>query len=152
MKTSALFLAMLSIALSPSLAPAQVVVYETYRPVVAPAVTYVESPVVYQSYRPIDSASTFTNYHPDYAPVAGYAAPVVTTYRPALGYAAPAVAYRAGYSPVVAYSPVVSYSPVVAYSPVAYSPVVTTYAYRPVYVRPRVYVPGQPVRNFFRGW
>jgi hypothetical protein len=148
MRTSALFLTTVSIALSSALAQAQVVVYETYRPVIAPAVTYVGSPVVYQGYRPIESAPTFSNYHPDYSTVAGYAAPVVT-YRPMLGYAAPAVAYR----PVTTYSPVVAYSPVVSYSPVvAYSPVVTSYAYRPVYVRPRYYVPGQPVRNFFRGW
>jgi hypothetical protein len=63
------------------------------------------------------------------------AAPATVVYRPA--------------APVVTYSPVTTFSPV----PVTtYSPVVTYRA--PVYsvvVRPR-YVPGQPVRNFFRAW
>jgi len=123
------------------------------------------APVVYRyGYRGI-AGSTFTNYYPTYT------APVVTAYSPVVT-AAPVVTT---YSPVVTETPVVSYSPVVAetpvvtsYSPVAtevYSPVVTAYspvvttAYSPVvttYYAPTVvgakvlYVPGQPVRNFFR--
>jgi hypothetical protein len=80
------------------------------------------------------------------APAVSYS-PVVTTYSPVVT-AAPTVVY----SPrVVTYSPVMTtYSPVVtSYSPVvsAYAPVV---AARPVLIRPKVYVAGQPVRNFFR--
>jgi hypothetical protein len=80
------------------------------------------------------------------APVVTYS-PVVTTYSAVVA-PAPAVVYR---PPVVAYSPVVTaYSPVVT----TYSPVVTAYApvvaARPVLIRPKVYVAGQPVRNFLR--
>jgi hypothetical protein len=127
---------------------AQTIVYETYSPVV----TSYAAPTV--AYRPI-SGTTYTNYYPSYTTYS----PVVTeTYSPVVTSYSPVVT---AYSPVVtAYSPVVtSYSPVVtAYSPVVttYSPVVTaapvvTSYYVPTVVRSKVlYVPGQPVRNFFR--
>jgi hypothetical protein len=58
-------------------------------------------------------------------------------------------------APTVVYSapiPVVPYPPTVVYRPalVAPPPVVAYYYARPVIVRPKVYVPGQPVRNFLR--
>jgi hypothetical protein len=134
-----------------SAASAQTIVYETYSPVMtevaAPVV--VQSPVVYDAWRPIVrsynyrppvSSPGFTDYTANYG-----------NYGATTSYYAPVTAY----SPVVTqtYSPVVTtYSPVVAttYSPVvAYRPAVTSY-YAPVVVRPRYYVPGQPVRNFFR--
>lgn len=144
-------------------ATAQTVIYETYSPVVT-AQYVAPAPVYRYGYRGI-AGSTFTNYYPTYT------APVVTAYSPVVT-AAPVVT---SYSPVVTETPVVSYSPVVAeapvvtsYSPVVsevYSPVVTTYSpvvttayspvvtsyYVPTVVRSKVlYVPGQPVRNFFR--
>ncbi len=148
-------------------AMAQTVIYETYSPVVT-AEYAAPAPVAYRyGYRGI-AGSTFTNYYPSYNP-----APAVTAYSPVVT-AAPVVAASpvvTSYSPVVtAYSPVVAETPVVTYSPVvteAYSPVVTTtyspvvtaaYAPAPVVtsyyapVRSKVlYVPGQPIRNFFRG-
>jgi len=133
---------------------AQAIYYETYSPVVAPA--YGAPAPVYQTYRPL-SGATFSNYYPNYA------APTVTSYRPVLTetYSPVVTSYSpvvTSYSPVVAapvvtsYSPVVtSYSPVVtSYSPVVAAPVVTSY-YAPAVVRSKLlYVPGQPVRNFFR--
>ncbi|HUY92315.1 MAG TPA: hypothetical protein VMV10_26475 [Pirellulales bacterium] len=131
---------------------AQTVVYQTYSPVVA---SYAAPAVVY---RPL-SGATYTNYYPSYAPAVTAYSPVVTTYSPVVTSYSPVVTSYSPvvtetYSPVVtAYSPVVtSYSPIVTYSPVvtAYSPVVTSY-YAPTVVRSKVlYVPGQPVRNFFR--
>jgi len=126
---------------------AQTIVYETYSPVV----TSYAAPTI--AYRPL-SGATYSNYYPSYttySPVVA-AAPVVTeTYSPVVTSYSPVVT---SYSPVVtSYSPVVtSYSPVVtSYSPVTtYSPIVTSY-YAPAVVRSKVlYVPGQPVRNFFR--
>ena len=94
-----------------------------------------------------------------YSPVTSYYAPAVTTYSPVTAY-----------SPVTTYSPITTYSPMVAavtaptvtYMPVtSYSPVVSTAYYAPAavystysplvysYARP-YYVPGEPVRNFFR--
>ncbi len=78
-----------------------------------------------------------------------YMAPATVTYSPVetVVAAAPTVVYS---PPVVAAPAVTTYSPVVT----TYTPVVTTYtpvvAAQPVIVRPKVYVPGQPVRNFFR--
>lgn len=93
-----------------------------------------------------------------YDPVApaAYVAPATVTYSPVI--AAPSVT---AYAPVVTVAPTVVYSPPVYSSPVyaaptvtTYSPVVTAYspvvAARPVIIRPKVYVPGQPVRNFLR--
>lgn len=145
-------------------ASGQTVVYEAYSPVVTAAPVVVESPVVVEAWRPVVSnyrynppvsSPGFTSYTANYG---NYGAAVTSYYAPGTtSYYAPAATYApiTTYSPVTAYSPVVTtaYSPVVttAYSPVvttAYSPVVTSY-YTPVVVRPR-YVPGQPVRNFFR--
>lgn len=160
MNKQALMLALGLTACLSAPATAQTVIYETYSPVVT-AEYVAPAPVAYRyGYRGI-AGSTFTNYYPSYAP-----APAVTAYRPVVT-AAPVVAASpvvTTYSPVVAETPVVAYSPVVteAYSPVVtttYSPVVTAaYAPAPVVtsyyapVRTKVlYVPGQPVRNFFRG-
>ncbi len=65
---------------------------------------------------------------------------------------APVVTYSVP-APVVTYgvpAPVITYRvpSVVAYPPTIYGPVVT--GYPAVVVRPKVYVPGQPIRNFFR--
>jgi hypothetical protein len=87
---------------------------------------------------------------------AGSASAQVVVYDP---FVAPAISYSPivrAYSPVVTAAPTVVYRPPVVYSPVVttYSPVVTAYspivAARPVLIRPKVYVAGQPVRNFFR--
>ena len=123
-----------------SAASAQAIVYETYSPVVTPA-PVVQSPIVYDAWRPV-----VRNYN--YAPPVS--SPGFTDYTANYGNYGTVTSY----APVTAYSPVVtpSYTPVVTtYSPVvttAYTPVTSYYA--PVYVRPRYYVPGQPVRNFFR--
>ncbi len=110
------------------------------RPMVQPATTYAPAPVV--SYRPITSASI--------------GAPVVT-YRPAAPvYAAqaPVVAYRPVAQAVAAPAPYISYRPAANYTYA--SPVATSYGYapvvaaRPVIVSPKVYYPGQPVRNVLR--
>ncbi|HVA47442.1 MAG TPA: hypothetical protein VNH11_13820 [Pirellulales bacterium] len=148
------------VAAAASAASAQAIVYETYSPLV------VQSPVVYETWRP---AARNYNYNP---PVSS---PNFTGYTSNYGNYAATTTYYA-YSPVTTYSPVVTetvtaYSPVAttAYSPVAtttYSPAVTTYSpvltapvvaapvvtsyYTPVVVRPRYFVPGEPVRNFFR--
>lgn len=134
-----------------SMASAQAVVYESLSPVVTTAPVVVQSPVVVDAWRPV-----ITNYR--YSPPVS--SPGFTDYTSNYGNYGAAISYYApattAYAPVTAYSPVVtSYSPVVTttYSPVvtsAYRPVVSYYS--PMYVRPRYYVPGQPVRNFFRGW
>ena len=155
MKLFAGILTVVVLMASSSAALAQAVVYEAYSPVVtAPVVSaapvVVESPVVVEAWRPVVtnyrynppvSSPGFTSYtsnYGNYGTVTSYYAPV-TAYSPVVS------------ETVTSYSPVVTttYSPVVSYSPaVTYSPVVTSY-YTPVVVRPR-YVPGQPVRNFFR--
>ena len=59
-------------------------------------------------------------------------------------------------APVVTYRPIVPvyryrrFAPYYAYSPVYSAPYATTAYYPPVYVRPRFFVPGQPVRNYYR--
>jgi hypothetical protein len=69
------------------------------------------------------------------------------TYRPAIVAPAPVVTYSPVIAPTVTYSP----APVVAYSPVVAAPApVMVPAGRPVVVSTKVYVPGQPVRNFFK--
>lgn len=116
-----------------------VVVGPVYTPLVAPPPT-----TVY--YGAIPAPATTTTYYAP-APVAVAPAPVVT-YRPTVTYSP---------APVVAYSPVaptVTYygaapAPVVAYSPVVGAPVMVPVG-RPVTVSTKVYVPGQPVRNFFK--
>lgn len=160
MKLFAGILTVVALVASSSAALAQAVVYEAYSPVVtapvvsAPVVSaapvVVESPVVVEAWRPVvtnyrynppissPSFTAYTSNYGNYGTVTNYYAPV-TAYSPVVS------------ETVTSYSPVVTttYSPVVSYSPaVTYSPVVTSY-YTPVVVRPR-YVPGQPVRNFFR--
>jgi hypothetical protein len=102
----------------------------------------------------VSAAPSYSTY---YAPaVADYTpAPYVSYYAPA---AAP-VSYVSYYAPAVAPAPYVTYyappAPYVTYySPrVTYAPVVAPYAAyygRPgwsIYGAPRVYVPGEPVRN-----
>lgn len=153
MNVRTLLSAMAVVACWASTSFAQAIVYQTYSPVVT---SYAAPAIVY---RPL-SGATYTNYYPSYAPAVTAYSPVVTSYSPVVTSYSPVVTET--YSPVVtSYSPVVtSYSPVVtSYSPVmtSYSPVVTSYSpvvtsyYAPAVVRSKVlYVPGQPVRNFFR--
>jgi hypothetical protein len=85
--------------------------------------------------------------------------PPVVAYQPATTYVHPYVAYSpvvapyATYSPVVvpygAYSPIVAPAPYAAYAPV-YAPAVAVVPGRAVWVHPKVYVQGQPVRNALR--
>jgi hypothetical protein len=120
-----------------------------YDPVIVPMSPVVAPPVVYETYRPIVSAPVVTNYRR----VVRYAAPA-TSYRPVTVYdpvvddapPLPAASY-----PITAYRPVVtSYRTVYTDdAPVIYDPPVVTTYYAPV-VYPRVFVAGQPVRNFFR--
>jgi hypothetical protein len=113
-----------------------------YDPVVVPSYPVAAPSVVYETYRPVVTTPWVTRYRP--AVRYSYPAPV-TTYRPVTAYD-PIVSD----APLESYPVVTSYSPVVTYSaPAAYDPVVTSY-YAPVVVRPRVFVAGQPVRNFFR--
>lgn len=118
-------------------APAPVVSYYA-PPLTAPVVSY--APVVAPSYPPVVTYSPVTPVIAAPRVVSYYpAAPVVSTYRPVVS----------TYQPVVStYQPVVStYRPVVT----AYSPAVSYgYAGSPVVVRPKVYVPGQPIRNVLR--
>ena len=71
--------------------------------------------------------------------------PATVTYSPVVTPAPVTV-----YSPVIAPAPTVVYQPSVVATPAVtpYSPVVVTG--RPVWVRTKVYVAGQPVRNFLR--
>lgn len=111
-----------------------------------PLVSY--GPVVTRYYTsPVVSPPITTNYAPAVvapAPVTTYYAPVapVTTY-----YApAPVVTYRA---PVATYhAPIVTYRAPVVYSAPVYSAPVVVAPY--AVVRPKVYIPGQPIRNFVR--
>jgi hypothetical protein len=125
------------------------VFYEAYSPVYA-------APVAVQSYyapraMPVQQAYTSTTAY--YAPPqqAYYAQQQVqaaycptTTYSPVVQQAYSPV-YQTSYAAPVAAMPVTTYyAPTVAYSPVV------TYAPAPVvYARP-LYVPGQPVRNYYR--
>ena len=98
------------------------------------------APVVYAA------SPSYTSYYA--APVA-YAAPA-----PQVSYYAPPVAYAAYYAPPVAYSAYYAapvpyaayYAPAVAYGPVAV-PYRVGYPGRSMYGAPRIYVPGEPVRN-----
>ncbi|GAA5505787.1 hypothetical protein [Novipirellula caenicola] len=108
-----------------------------YRPVVQPVAA---TPVVTA---PVVSAPVVVA-RPAYT--SGYAVPVapsvtapVVVQRPTL-YDTPSVA------PVVSYSPAVPASSAAYVAPVAPAPV----AVSPVVVRPKVYVPGRPIYNFFQ--
>lgn len=107
----------------------------TYSPVIPPATTvYSQAPIIVA--RPIVQPTT------TYAP-----APVIT-YRPV------APTYYAAPTPVITYRPpVIAYAPALpVYGATTYStyPVVPTVVARPVIVSPKVYVPGQPIRNVLR--
>ena len=111
------------------------------------------------------SAPAAPSYTSDYAPQVTYAAPVAyaASYAAPVAYAAPAP-YVSYYAAPVAYTPapyVAYYAPPVPYAayyaprPV-YVPIVAPYrAYYAVpgvsmYGTPRVYVPGEPVRNVLK--
>jgi hypothetical protein len=79
--------------------------------------------------------------HVVYSPVVASPAPVVTAYSPVVvARPAPAIVVHQPVVPTVTYRPVVTSFRAPAYIP----------AGRPVIVRSKVYIPGQPVRNFFR--
>jgi hypothetical protein len=87
------------------------------------------------------SSNVLAQVYATYMPVAP--APVVVGYGPVVStsYYAPTPYYVA--SPVV--------TPYYVASPIAVGPVaVAPYYGRPVIVRPKIYVPGQPVRNVIR--
>jgi hypothetical protein len=116
---------------------AQEVITTYYAPTVSTPVVS-SYPVTTAYYSP---APVTTYYAPTVAPYTSYYAPTpVTSY-----YAPTAVTSYYAPAPVTSYyapAPVTSY-----YAP---TPYVTAYAAAPVYVRPRYYVPGQPIRNLFR--
>jgi hypothetical protein len=85
-------------------------------------------------------------YAPGPAIATAYYAPGPVTYQPAVTYVRPVAVYRPVVVPYVAYSPVVAPAPYAAYAPV----VAPAYAGPVVWVHPKVYVQGQPVRNVFR--
>jgi hypothetical protein len=104
-----------------------------------------------------------TTYVPSYAPSPTVTYSPVATYAPAVNYApavhyAPAVPYMPAATRCVA--PSVSYIPVVARYPaptyVTYAPAAGAYPAAPVpagpkvWVHPKVYVEGQPIRNLLR--
>ena len=117
--------------------------------VVSPYVTYYAPAPAAVGYGTV-STGLVTSYYPTASVAAPVAVPYTSYYAPV---AAPYTSYYApAASPYVAYSPVVAPAPYVTYSPTVmtsyYGPaVVPTY---PVVVRTKVYVPGEPVRNFFR--
>ena len=80
--------------------------------------------------------------------------PVVAAPAPTYVYSAPVNVYSP--APVVTYRPIVPvyryrrFAPFYAYRPAYSVPYPTTVYYPPVYVRPRFFVPGQPVRNYYR--
>jgi hypothetical protein len=78
---------------------------------------------------------------PAYPPVVVHHAPVAMTVAPVVvTQYAPTVVNYVPAAPTVVYQPIVTTVPAPVYVPVG----------RPVIVRPKVYVPGQPVRNVFR--
>jgi len=91
----------------------------------------------YVAYLPVAPAPVVSYYPP--APAVTYG-PVVAT-----SYYAPAPYYAAAPAPYIVASPVAA--PYYVASPVAVGPL---YYGRPVIVRPKVYYPGQPVRNVIR--
>jgi hypothetical protein len=94
----------------------------------------------YVTYMPVGAAPVVGYYGP--APMVAYGPMVRTAYYAPPAYVAPAPYYVA--SPVQAtayYAP-----PAVMPAPMAVGPVYG----RPVIVHPKVYVPGQPVRNVLR--
>jgi hypothetical protein len=107
----------LAVALSATSGEAQVVYYQTYRPMVAAPVY--AAPVMAPA------------YVANYTPAGNYAA--VTAYSPPVAMAPSAIAVTSNYAPAMTavpvtsfYAPTVAYSPVVA--PVAVAPVTAYYA------------------------
>jgi hypothetical protein len=119
-------------------ASAQEVITTYYAPAISTPIVS-EYPVTTACYAP---APVTTYYAP--SPVTTYYAPTPVTsyYAPTTSYYAPTTSY---YAPTTSY-----YAPTPVTSYYAATPYVAGYAPAPVYVRPRVYVPYQPVRNFFR--
>ncbi|MGA2617400.1 MAG: hypothetical protein ABSF26_07310 [Thermoguttaceae bacterium] len=93
------------------------------------------------------------NSQPVYAPVEAayasyYAPPAAYAPAPYVSYYAPPVPYTTYYSPYAAYySPYATFAPVVAPYPVYYRYGVPGWS---AYGTPRLYVPGEPVRNVLR--
>ena len=151
--------------------------YPVQRPAYQPVMRdYAPAPV---TYAPAENAgmTVSTRWEPaEPAPYAAAYTPAVT-YAPAVNYT-PAMNYvpAANYAPAMNYAPAVPYVPVaarcatprVSYMPVAarypapnyvtYAPVANNYAAAPapayagpkVWVHPKVYVEGQPIRNLLR--
>jgi hypothetical protein len=158
--TSLVLTAVAAVTLLQSSAWGQVVVYSPILPLPAPVITaYAPAPFlapapIITAYAP---APVVANYEP--LPMAYPATPVVTAYAPVpvpvvTAYAPAPIPVVTAYAPapVIAYSPVVPAAPVMAYSPMiaGYAPYAAPVGYGSVIVRPKVYVVGQPVRNFFR--
>ena len=110
----------------------------------------VSTPVVVQP-APVVVGSTYTaGYSSSYvAPTYSSLSPVVTT-SPVITTSTYSTLSPVVSSAVVTPAPVVTAAPVVSYRPVVTSYTVPYVAARPVVVSPKVYVPGEPVRNFFR--
>jgi hypothetical protein len=107
----------------------------------------VESPVI-----PVQSEVVY--YPPATAPVV-VNSPVVTGqtvwYSPAPASVAPALTVTGSAAPVVvAYPPSAYAAPVTVYRPTVVTPYSTYYLGRGSVGQPKIYVPGQPVRNAFR--
>jgi hypothetical protein len=133
----------------------------------APPVVIETLPAETTVYSPVVPAVTATEWTPVAAPTAVTvhspivtAPPVVVPSVPTTTYYAPApavgqVVYPAVPAPIAAttvYRPTVTYQPVVVPAPavVAPAPAVAVPVGPQVTVRPKVYVQGQPIRNFFR--
>ena len=85
--------------------------------------------------------------------------PLVNPYGGGMTAAAPYATYAAAYAPAVPYRPAVTVNylrPTLAYSPVSAPVYPAAYAVQPVaagprvWVKPKVYVEGQPLRNLLR--
>jgi len=141
-------------------------------PIERPA--YADAPASYGNCAPAPVYAAYAPGPAGYAPATSTCATVSTRWEPA----APTT-YAAAYAPPVAYAPAANYAPAVTYVPVTaryatptvtYLPVVARYpaqnyvAYAPaattrvpaapagpkVWVHPKVYVEGQPIRNLIR--
>jgi hypothetical protein len=147
-------------------------------PIERPA--YADATTNYGNYAPAPAYGTNVPGPAAYAPATCACATISTRWEPSapVSYAA-AYAPSAAYAPPVAYAPVVNYAPAMNYVPMAaqyaaprvtYMPVAARYpaqnyaAYAPVanryapaapagpkvWVHPKVYVEGQPIRNLIR--
>jgi hypothetical protein len=113
----------------------QTIVYETpVAPIESRVVYYPPTPAPVVVNSPVVSGQTV------------WYSPPATTYAPSVTVQSPTVV---GYAP--AYSPTVVGSPATVYRPTVVSPYTTVMPYSSYYVsQPKVYVPGQPVRNVLR--